>query len=786
MGGLLALSLAFAAGWEFGGIAKTNEAAAQAAPGRLAKNSDKARGSGKAWSPDDNLADIFSKHTGGERVAAFIALLQKTPVKGLGALIDQLVFCPYPTQRAEFLKLAYAQWTLADPKGALAHALAASRRTGTLDPLPLVFDTWVGLDAPAALQAAQQLANRANRISEINAVLQAWVESDPVTALSALQGLPPGLADYVSFYEHWARTDPQAAFAALNQIANATTRSKTQNAVLSTMANLDPAGAFDLLRKLPPAQQANWVLGNIFKAWAGIDPAAALAAAQSLPVGNARLSAIDSLYAGWAAVEPTAALAAAMELAPGPERDKALAQSFLALTAQNPAAAADFLAAQPLGESRNHMIASLTEKWADTDPIAALAWLQKNSTGDTYNNSFEKILTKMTQTDPGAAMAYIGQMPAGPARDNSQLRAIYAWGAQDPTAAKAWVNNNLTGPVREAALNNLQIRMNQLDPVAALDKINQMPPGSDRDSAVRSLMVPLASQNVNAAINLFQGLPATADPVTRNLLESSIVASMLKVDPAGAASFVQSTGSDPTDPTYQRLVQQVAQQWSASESQAAVKWAETLPDGPARIAAINTTIQALAKFDGPGAWEAVTTYQPDNASAAATVISNWSQTDPTGAAEAFTNYSLQGDDDPESDFRQQAIASIARNWLAQDAQAASQWINTLPTGPARDSAVKILVATQATNDPATALNWAITESSPSSRLQDINDVLVSWARSDLPAAIAAMQAAPLTDQQHNNFLQKLQNAASGANVSPLAPGFGTPRPQAASRGSRGG
>ena len=141
------------------------------------------------------LGEVFAKHAGGDRLLAFVELLNRTPVSQLGELIGQLQFCPYPDERAEFLKLAYAKWTLAEPQAALANAEAASLHAGKLDPLPLVFETWAGTNPQAALAAARQLANLVYRTKEINAVLDIWVTSNQMAALAALKALHTGQGD---------------------------------------------------------------------------------------------------------------------------------------------------------------------------------------------------------------------------------------------------------------------------------------------------------------------------------------------------------------------------------------------------------------------------------------------------------------------------------------------------------------------------------------------------------------------------------------------------------------
>src|ERR1019366_9518499 len=99
------------------------------------------------------------------------------------------------------------------------------------------------------------------------------------------------------------------------------------------------------------------------------------------------------------------------------------------------------------------------------------------------------------------------------------------------------------------------------------------------------------------------------------------------------------------------------------------------------------------------------------------------------------------------DLLNTTTATLAGNWLKHDPTAASQWINTLPAGDARDGAVTQLIATEGKNNSPVAFNWAASISNEDTKQAQMDNVIMEWAGRDPAAATAAVQSATLSDQQ---------------------------------------
>jgi len=71
-------------------------------------------------------------------------------VAELSHLLDLAAICPQADIRKLVQDLVNAQWVAADPKAALAYAIAASTQSNKPDALNSVFAAWAGLNPQAA------------------------------------------------------------------------------------------------------------------------------------------------------------------------------------------------------------------------------------------------------------------------------------------------------------------------------------------------------------------------------------------------------------------------------------------------------------------------------------------------------------------------------------------------------------------------------------------------------------------------------------------------------------
>lgn len=84
--------------------------------------------------------------------------------------------------------------------------------------------------------------------------------------------------------------------------------------------------------------------------------------------------------------------------------------------------------------------------------------------------------------------------------------------------------------------------------------------------------------------------------------------------------------------------------------------------------------------------------------------------------------------------RTRLYATVARNWVDKQPTEASVWVDSLPTGPERDSAASGLTQVIQRNDVFSAMSWAESIRDEKLRNQTILEIWEGWRRRDGVAA----------------------------------------------------
>lgn len=87
------------------------------------------------------------------------------------------------------------------------------------------------------------------------------------------------------------------------------------------------------------------------------------------------------------------------------------------------------------------------------------------------------------------------------------------------------------------------------------------------------------------------------------------------------------------------------------------------------------------------------------------------------------------------------IESMVRGWTQTDFQAAGNWINSVPDGPTKNTAIRSYAVTVSEYEPETAAQWALTLPPGKDRDSTLNRIYQNWPKDD-PAAKEAFK------QQH--------------------------------------
>jgi len=168
-------------------------------------------------------------------------------------------------------------------------------------------------------------------------------------------------------------------------------------------------------------------------------------------------------------------------------------------------------------------------------------------------------------------------------------------------------------------------------------------------------------------------------------------------DPAGTATLVSEILEAPSHlEIWADVAAQTAAQLAGADVAAAVRWAQSLPEGAARDAALAQAGSAWAAVD-PRAAAAFAAGQ-ENPRLARNVAVIWAGTDPRAAAGWTRGL-------PTGEARDLADAGLAAIWAVKDPQAAANYASSLPEGHDQAVAFQGLFATWAENDAQAAARW---------------------------------------------------------------------------------
>ena len=718
-----------------------------------------------------SLVAVLALPTSMERLFAFAQYVQATPVEDIGILIEKLERLPNSAEKQQFEELAYGKWTSVDPLPALAQAIIAAKRAGTLEPLPWVFEVWARHDAATALESARRLESADQRTKMVGTVLAAWVQEQPLAALAALKSLSKGQRDYTAFYENWARIDAKTAYNRLDQIDDPLLRIQVQAAVLLVMSDTDPAGAVDLLQKLPAGQQPPQLYKQIFAIWAKQDPTKAWVAVAELPNGMAKTAAQESVLDTWSQIDPKTSLKVAGTLPAGPVRNQVIQAGLLNLAAQDTTAATSYRSSMPPSNSRNELIIAVAGKLAEVDPANVLAWLDKNALGLVHDKAISTVLNAVGEYDPAWAVTYINQMPKNSQANSLLQTALDNWAQQDPASALAWINGNLSGNLHDLELTNVVFQSMNVDPDVAAAYLTQLPAQTIANSTnaaklVGNMTALWAEQNLPAALNWAESLPdGLKGSNFQNQALRGVFATWAATDPQGAANALLDKYGDTF--SFQTLGWDMAKNWAQSDPQAALAWVEQFPDGIAKANALYDVVPALGEVDPMAAWDYMQSI-PLNAHTddiEGLIIKDWGDVDMASALQFAADL-------PDPAFAQRVTSSLYVTLISTDPQTVSQYINSMPQGSARDDLVYRLVTSQSPDDPAAAFAWAQTINDDHQRSDAVIIAAEQWAAVDHDAAIAALQTAPVSDatkQQIYSLIEKQQGAPPSPLIAPSLP-----------------
>ncbi len=357
--------------------------------------------------------------------------------------------------------------------------------------------------------------------------------------------------------------------------------------------------------------------------------------------------------------------------------------------------------------------------WAKLDPPAAVAAAAANANP----RILEDVIRSIGQGDQDAAIRLLSEYPAadtpyawegilnGLGKTDRGAAAALAleknvkldehvgdWVAREPDAAMEWARG-LEDPVQRRRVMDLAVKeLITADPRAAMEELERLPAGRVRTERTAEAIAALARTDPAAARSAADALPNPAD---RQRALAVLTETLAARDPAAALTILEELSwASPLGWTYQ----------SANGTSSG-----GVSGGPAQD---HQSIRQLMQH----------------------------------APEATANLLVSLP--PE---REAPIFEAVRQWAAHQPEAASQWIQAMPAGETKDTAINGLTQWLTWESPEpdyeAALAWGAAASTPHKQFHSLHSTLSTWRRHDWNAARAAVDHLSLTPEQREQVLQ---------------------------------
>jgi len=392
------------------------------------------------------------------------------------------------------------------------------------------------------------------------------------------------------------------------------------------------------------------------------------------------------------------------------------------------------------------------QKWAQSSPAATMAYAQNLPDTQQDGETLGRIATIWVQRNFDEAFAWFNKQPAGEVR-NEELEPICATLAEtDPLAAFDLVTNkavktNVTSmmndygevykPCTPEQLVVLSDRASQLDATHRYDALVRLPEyWSSKMKPEETLAWAQAHLTKPEELREFVGPWGAL---------SSLVGKDVKAAQAWVAGFPDGPAHDAAQGMYFDV-------WADVDPNGYFAYAQTLPDGDERTAAIKRLAYHRVQEEGVATAESYLKALPEGK-------------DRDAVAAAMVNGMVPNDDPYENfaeiqklpaDLHDAAVSRIACGLAngpnLDDPAAAEIWMNQLPAGNDRDAVLHAIVSRHASAYPADVAAYAASVSDATDRQALESKVATAWMKIDPDAAAAWVEGTDLPDSAKEKFL----------------------------------
>ena len=283
------------------------------------------------------------------------------------------------------------------------------------------------------------------------------------------------------------------------------------------------------------------------------------------------------------------------------------------------------------------------------------------------------------------------------------------------------------------------------------------------------------------------------------------------------ASDVARAASTGSPRQRERALEDVLSSASLAEVKKALEWANALPDGPMKKAALEKIVKRWGELDGPGAtaYAAQVYNETGNANLLREALAGWAEKDPQAAVNQLASLGLTdgltrdirrdlleqwADLNPasaaayatanrETDNWRGLVGTVADEWSKRDPKAAADWaaalekgrdkrgaiytaisnwadadpngaaayVSSQPPGENRDMMAGTLARQIGQDDPGAGLKWAALVADPATQERAVAGALVDLYRKDTNQAVLLLQSSGISAQVQQAALNRMTN-----------------------------
>jgi len=444
----------------------------------------------------------------------------------------------------------------------------------------------------------------------------------------------------------------------------------------------------------------------------------------------------------------------------------------------DPKHAFDLLKLQNLSPGQLTIIQDMLENWARHDLAEAARYVFAVKNYSIRNALLQGLLVSQEGAPPRDAIEWISKFPDAKTRDTAIEYVIKNWMDKDPQSAYDYTFGLEISKLRtdllcrelkliaetylQAAIVNYRQLESEIDRNMLIEALvhgsiiknrsetlafaQSLPEGEARNKALRAASETLARQDLAAAKEILQMIPQGSE---RRKAVNKIAKEMETMDIPGALDFrMAELGPNVlVDGPTQELIKK----WVKADSTAARKWLQNLPDSNFKSGLTALSVDSSIVRPGVESFEIAKTFDPKTYSVAAKSIAfEWAQLD----FEAATDWVQKM---PQGDAKDNAARGVASALIPRRTSELDPWLNKL-NGSTVDAALQsVSLAFAGENRSVDGMQYASRITDRTLKFQIANALVSDWANKDKNAAVDWVQKTGLFDE---SMKQKLLQAAA--------------------------